>query len=250
MANFFAELKRRHIFSVAIIYVFVARPLLKFVDSITLIRPTPIWVSQTCFLIFVFGFPLAIFFAWRKLPLSASVLTHKETRTERTINSLDNPPIVISQKGSFNLKIFILAVSTAMSIALLGARQFLWALNQYQLDHLGIAAGAMGLLLGIAIAAKMGLRMAYPNYIRLDKDGLVCRSDLRTRRFTWNDFSKFEIDPGDTSQSIYAVYSDVNQMRRLPGETEYICVWNIDQWEIDLEELVQLLNTACSLWKG
>ena len=71
MANFFAELKRRHIYRVAAAYAVVAWLLLQIVNNVTPIIAAPAWVAQSFLLLLVLGFPIAFFFAWmRELPPS------------------------------------------------------------------------------------------------------------------------------------------------------------------------------------
>src|SRR3979409_2646602 len=80
MANFLAELKRRHIYRVAAAYAVVAWVLLQIVNNVTPIMLAPAWVGQFCLLLLVLGFPLAIFFAWmRELPPSDAVAPMRAT---------------------------------------------------------------------------------------------------------------------------------------------------------------------------
>src|SRR4051812_2424168 len=83
MANFLAELKRRHIYRVAAAYAVVAWVLLQLVNNVTPIMAAPQWVAQFCLLVLVLGFPLSVFFAWtRELPPSETKSSGKATATD------------------------------------------------------------------------------------------------------------------------------------------------------------------------
>jgi len=62
--SFFAELKRRNVFRVAIGYVITAWLLLQVVDLVLDNIHAPDWVMQVFMLALAIGFPLALFFAW------------------------------------------------------------------------------------------------------------------------------------------------------------------------------------------
>jgi len=62
--SFFAELKRRNVFRVAIGYAITAWLLLQVVDLVLDNIHAPDWVMQVFMLALAIGFPLAVFFAW------------------------------------------------------------------------------------------------------------------------------------------------------------------------------------------
>src|ERR1700682_3067873 len=66
MGNFFAELKRRHIYRVAAAYAVVAWVLLQLVNNVAPILDLPVWVARAFLLLLVIGFPAALFFAWMR----------------------------------------------------------------------------------------------------------------------------------------------------------------------------------------
>jgi TolB-like protein len=69
MANFFAELKRRHIYRVAVTYVLVAWVLLQLFNNLTPVMKLPDWAGTLVLVLLVGGFPIALLFAWvRELP--------------------------------------------------------------------------------------------------------------------------------------------------------------------------------------
>src|SRR5712671_5314255 len=64
--NFFAELKRRHIYRVAAAYAVVAWLLLQLVNNVAPILDLPVWVARAFLLLLVIGFPVTLFFAWMR----------------------------------------------------------------------------------------------------------------------------------------------------------------------------------------
>ena len=83
MGNFFAELKRRHVYRVAAAYAVVAWVLLQLVNNVAPVLDLPVWVARAFLLALVLGFPLAIFFAWmRELPPAESASPVKATVTD------------------------------------------------------------------------------------------------------------------------------------------------------------------------
>src|SRR6266852_6935512 len=64
MGNFFAELKRRHIYRVAAAYAVVAWVLLQVVNNVAPVLDLPAWVARTFLLALVIGFPIAVLLAW------------------------------------------------------------------------------------------------------------------------------------------------------------------------------------------
>src|SRR4029077_19650632 len=64
MANFLAELKRRHLYRVAAAYAVMAWVLLQLVNNVAPILDLPIWVSRAFLLALIIGFPITLLFAW------------------------------------------------------------------------------------------------------------------------------------------------------------------------------------------
>jgi TolB-like protein len=64
MRRFFAELKRRKVFRVAIFYLVAAWPLIEIVDVFLPTFDAPHWVSQAVLLLYAAGFPVALVLAW------------------------------------------------------------------------------------------------------------------------------------------------------------------------------------------
>jgi TolB-like protein len=66
MGNFFAELKRRHIYRVAAAYAVLAWLLLQLVNNIAPVLDLPPWVARAFLLALAIGFPVTLFFAWMR----------------------------------------------------------------------------------------------------------------------------------------------------------------------------------------
>ena len=76
MADFFAELKRRHIYRVAAAYAVVAWVLLQLVNNVAPVLDLPIWVARAFLLLLVIGFPITLLIAWmRELTPADSMAT-------------------------------------------------------------------------------------------------------------------------------------------------------------------------------
>src|SRR5438876_1345191 len=64
MSNFFAELKRRNVYKVAVAYAVVAWLL---IQAASILLPTfeaPTWVMKVLVFVIAFGFPAALIFSW------------------------------------------------------------------------------------------------------------------------------------------------------------------------------------------
>src|SRR5437588_9621239 len=64
LGNFFAELKRRNVYKVAVAYLVVAWLLLQ---ASSILLPTfeaPPWVMKVFIIVIIFGFPVALIFSW------------------------------------------------------------------------------------------------------------------------------------------------------------------------------------------
>ena len=64
MANFLAELKRRHIYRVGAAYVVVAWALTQLVEILEQIFSLPLWIAQSAIVLLAVGFPVVLFVAW------------------------------------------------------------------------------------------------------------------------------------------------------------------------------------------
>ena len=64
MGNFFAELKRRHIYRVAAAYAVVAWVLIQLVSNVSPMLRLPDWAGTLVLVLLLVGFPVALLFAW------------------------------------------------------------------------------------------------------------------------------------------------------------------------------------------
>ena len=64
MAEFFAELKHRHIYRVGAAYVVAAWALTQLVEILAQVFALPLWIAQTAIVLLAIGFPIALIVAW------------------------------------------------------------------------------------------------------------------------------------------------------------------------------------------
>ena len=64
IGNFFAELKRRNVYKVAVAYAVVGWLVVQIATGVLPTFHAPEWVSQTLVLLVLFGFPVALIFSW------------------------------------------------------------------------------------------------------------------------------------------------------------------------------------------
>ena len=62
--SFFTELRRRHVYRVAVLYTIVSWLVLQVADVFMSFLPLPEWTANLVFLLLVLGFPVALVFAW------------------------------------------------------------------------------------------------------------------------------------------------------------------------------------------
>jgi hypothetical protein len=91
--NFFAELKRRKVYKVAIAYAVVARLLMQVATQVFPFLEIPNWAIRLVIMLIIIGFPIALIFAWafelleflkRALPFCHSK-TGAKTKPTRTL---------------------------------------------------------------------------------------------------------------------------------------------------------------------
>jgi len=89
MADFFAELKRRHIYRVGAAYVVVAWALTQGVAVLAQVFSLPSWIAQTAIVLLALGFPLALIAAWmiesKPHQAVASAVASKPTAVDWTL---------------------------------------------------------------------------------------------------------------------------------------------------------------------
>ena len=83
--NFFAELKRRNVYKVAVAYAVVAWLLIQAASIFLPAFDAPSWVMKIFILVIIFGFPVALIFPGRlRLRLKESNSNPRSSRTNRS----------------------------------------------------------------------------------------------------------------------------------------------------------------------
>jgi hypothetical protein len=80
----------------------------------------------------------------------------------------------------------------------------------------------------------------------IDKGALAYAHGLRSSRYKWDDFSRFEIDIADGRETILGIFADNNSHGRLADETALLS----DPLDTEGQaELLDLLEAAHSRWR-
>jgi serine/threonine-protein kinase len=116
--SFFAELKRRHVYRVAVAYVIVGWLLIQFATSVFPALSLPGWATTLVVLLIAIGFPIALIFAW------AFELTPEGIRRTEPAHSPEARPAEFTQRVGKQLNTIIIGVM-AIVIVLLLAERFL-----------------------------------------------------------------------------------------------------------------------------
>src|SRR5215510_13305520 len=83
MAEFFAELKRRHMYRVAAAYAVVAWLLLQLYNNVAPILELPTSVGRAFLLLLLMGFPVVLLFMWmRQLPADSAATAPQTTKLD------------------------------------------------------------------------------------------------------------------------------------------------------------------------
>src|SRR5215212_3310071 len=83
--NFFAELKRRNVYKVAIAYAVVAWLLIQAASIFLPAFDAPQWAMQIVILILVVGFPIALVFSWAFEITSEGIKRESEVQADESI---------------------------------------------------------------------------------------------------------------------------------------------------------------------
>jgi hypothetical protein len=94
MADFFAEVKRRHIYRVAAAYAVVAWLLLQLVNNVAPVLDLPLWVARAFLLALVVGFPVSLLFAWMRELAAVDAAQARATTEPGSIQHLAAKPII------------------------------------------------------------------------------------------------------------------------------------------------------------
>src|SRR5437016_4847502 len=105
--NFFAELKRRNVYKVAVAYIVGGWALSQGIAQVFPVFDVPNWAVRLVLLLIIIGFPVSVVLAW------AFELTPEGLkRTE------DVDPIVAARAPKKHVWIYVVAIGAALSIAL------------------------------------------------------------------------------------------------------------------------------------
>src|SRR5436189_6264512 len=106
-ANFFAELKRRNVYKVAVAYAVVGWLIAQIATQIFPFLEIPNWVVRVVIVLIAIGFPVALVIAWA---FEATPEGIKRTEVADTM------PAVAGQKK--HVWIYVVAIGAAVSVAL------------------------------------------------------------------------------------------------------------------------------------
>ena len=107
--GFFAELKRRNVFRVAVAFIIVSWLLLQVVDILVPMLALPEWVGRFVFLLLVIGFPISLFFAW------AFELTPEGVKLEKDVDRSQSVTHNTGRKLDFTI-IGVLVIALGVSL--------------------------------------------------------------------------------------------------------------------------------------
>ena len=104
--NFFAELKRRNVYKVAVAYAVVGWLLVQVATQVFPLFEIPTWAIRLVVLLIVIGFPIALVIAW------AFELTPEGIKRTEDVDR------ATEKRGKSHTWIYVVAIGAALSIAL------------------------------------------------------------------------------------------------------------------------------------
>ena len=113
--NFFAELKRRNVYRVAIAYLIAAWLLLEFASTLVPILGLPEWVTRLIFLLLVIGLVPSLIAAW------ALELTPEGIKLEKDVDRNETETVQTGRK----LNVFIIGTLVLIIVFLIVERVFI-----------------------------------------------------------------------------------------------------------------------------
>ena len=116
--SFFAELKQRNVFRVAIAYILAAWVLLQIADVLFPALTLPEWGIRFVAALLILGFPLAIFFAW------AYELTPDGLKREHEVPREQS----ITHKTGRRLNFIVIGILT-LALAMFVVDKFFWPVS-------------------------------------------------------------------------------------------------------------------------
>src|SRR4029450_10261401 len=105
--KFFAELKRRNVYKVAVAYIVAGWALAQGIAQVFAIFDVPTWIIRLMVLLIIIGFPFALIFAWTF-----------EITSEGVKRTADADAMPRSARRTKRASIYIVAVGAAISAAL------------------------------------------------------------------------------------------------------------------------------------
>ena len=104
--NFFAELKRRNVYKVAVAYAIVGWLLVQVATQVFPFLEIPTWVVRLVIVLVAAGFPIALVIAW------AFELTPEGIKRTEDVD------LATEKRGKSHTWIYVVAIGAALSIAL------------------------------------------------------------------------------------------------------------------------------------
>src|SRR6266571_6261363 len=92
--NFFAELKRRNVYKVAVAYAVVAWLLIQAASIFLPAFDAPPWVMKIFIIVIIFGFPVALIFSWAFEITSEGIKLESEIEQSKSITRRTGRKIV------------------------------------------------------------------------------------------------------------------------------------------------------------
>jgi serine/threonine-protein kinase len=115
-SSFFAELKRRHVYRVAVAYVIVGWLLIQFATQVFPVLSLPAWTQTLVVVLVAFLFPIALILAW------AFEMTPEGIRRTEPAHSPEARPTEVTQRVGKQLNTIIIGVLALVVVLLLGER--------------------------------------------------------------------------------------------------------------------------------
>src|SRR5262252_1307029 len=115
-SSFFTELRRRHVYRVAVAYVIVGWLLIQFATQVFPVVSLPNWTSTLVVMLVAIGFPIALILAW------AFELTPEGIRRTEPAHSPEARAPEVTQRVGKQLNTIIIGVMAVVIVLLLGER--------------------------------------------------------------------------------------------------------------------------------
>ncbi len=94
LSNFFAELKRRNVYKVAVAYAVVAWLLIQIATQVFPFFEIPNWAVRLVVLVLIIGFPVALIFSWAYEITPEGIKRESEVEADKSITRRTGRKIV------------------------------------------------------------------------------------------------------------------------------------------------------------